>query len=540
MKLLMVDDQAYVLQGLRQGIDWAMQGFDEVFTALNALEARQILNAHSIDVMLCDVEMPVEDGLSLIRWLRGQGMYTRCILLTAHQDFSCAREAISLDVTDYVVQPVPYSEVLKAVQKAVKELNEQVQRAAIQRLGDNADKTRGLLASRALSSWLLSRHRAAYDHILSLGDERLPDFSQKACLALINVTRWGGGEGSDNGMMLHALLVELFSPHGQRICLTEIKRDHYACLIWGAEPGLAVDVCVQQLELLRSMFKIHFQAEIAAYLEGNTPITQLPELFVELHELDNENIAGYSLVQTLTMARDKARTAAQIDNAGRNELAAGYQALLERGMARELLTRLNAQLDEQIAAGMMNLPALRIFYQDFLQALYGAANQTGVDPRALFESSEGSVLYHNALHSLPEMRAFLQYVCEQYGSVDESAPNAGRIAARAAAYIERNLDKTLRREEIATQVHVSESYLSRVFRREMGVSLKEYIIEQKLHLAHSLLCSTSLPISLVAVRVGYSNFSQFSHSYRTHFGRSPRTERKMAKLEKSHGQEGAE
>lgn len=532
MKLLMVDDQAYVLQGLCQGIDWPSQGFDKVFTARNALEARQILNAHSIDVMLCDIEMPFENGLSLIRWLRDHKMRTRCILLTAHPDFSYAREAIPLDVTDYVVQPAPYSEVMKAVQKAVKELNEQIQQVTMQRLGENVDKSYELLVSTALGSWLLGHQRAAYTHILSLGDERLPDFSQKACLALLSITRWENGTGWENGTMLYALnniLTELFAPHKQRVCLAETEEDRYACLIWGAKPELAEDLYVQQFEFLRSVFKNYFQAEIATYLERNIPITQLPELFIQLQNLDSANIARYSLVQTLTAANDKASAEPKLDDAGRRERVTAYQAMLERGMTAELLTHLNAQLDKLIAAGAMSLSTLRIFRQDFSQALYGAASRTGVDPHTFLDTQDGRAFYHNALHSLPEMRAFLQYVCEKY-TAEKDMPNASHIAAQAAAYIERNLDRTLRRKEVAAQIHVSEGYLSRVFRKEMGTSLKEYITEQKMQLARSLLRSTSLPVSLVAMRVGYSNFSLFAQSYRIRFGRSPSAERKMAEL----------
>ena len=63
MKLLIVDDQIYVAQGLRFGIDWKAEGFSEVFIALNALEARTVLQKNAVDVMLCDIEMPGESGI---------------------------------------------------------------------------------------------------------------------------------------------------------------------------------------------------------------------------------------------------------------------------------------------------------------------------------------------------------------------------------------------------------------------------------------------------------------------------------------------
>ena len=55
MKLLIVDDQIYVAQGLRFGIDWKAEDFSEVFIALNALEARTVLQKNAVDVMLCDI-----------------------------------------------------------------------------------------------------------------------------------------------------------------------------------------------------------------------------------------------------------------------------------------------------------------------------------------------------------------------------------------------------------------------------------------------------------------------------------------------------
>ena len=77
-----------------RGIAWKMMGFEHVYTAFNAAEAREILKKAEIAVMLCDIEMPVENGLSLLGWMRGEQMETECIFLTAHADFEYMQEAI--------------------------------------------------------------------------------------------------------------------------------------------------------------------------------------------------------------------------------------------------------------------------------------------------------------------------------------------------------------------------------------------------------------------------------------------------------------
>ena len=69
-------------------------------------------------------------------------------------------------------------------------------------------------------------------------------------------------------------------------------------------------------------------------------------------------------------------------------------------------------------------------------------------------------------------------------------------------------------------------YLSRVFKNETGTSLKEHIIRRKMDAARMLLTTTELPVSVIASKLGYDNFSYFSQVYRRVMGASPTDERK--------------
>ena len=93
-------------------------------------------------------------------------------------------------------------------------------------------------------------------------------------------------------------------------------------------------------------------------------------------------------------------------------------------------------------------------------------------------------------------------------------------------YIHENLDKDIHREDIARQVHLNEDYLSRIFKKKMGISLKEYIISEKISVARQMIRTTMLPISFIALKIGYSNYSNFSKTYTKVTGISPTEERK--------------
>ncbi len=124
MTILLIDDQPSILSALTTGIGWHELGFTSVLTATSAARARKVLAEHSVDVVVSDIEMPNEDGLSLLSWARKEGYDYECILLTAHADFFYAKRAIALDVFDYVVQPARFEDIVASVRRALEKIRE--------------------------------------------------------------------------------------------------------------------------------------------------------------------------------------------------------------------------------------------------------------------------------------------------------------------------------------------------------------------------------------------------------------------------------
>lgn len=529
MKLLIVDDQIYVAQGIRCGINWKAEGFSEVFVALNALEARHILQNHRIDVMLCDIEMPMENGLSLIRWVRQQKMDTRCVLLTAHPDFQYAREAIPLDVTDYVVQPAPYAEILRVARKAIQECGERVRQKESGQMDENARKQRELMESMALQSWLASRQQAPYRELLQIHDCCLPEFEDAVCLANIRILRWHVENSWNSDTLFYAMknmVDELFAAYECKVVLAELAQQDYCCIVWGNEPPDA-EKAAKQFEYLCSAFRLYFHCEAAVYLKAPVLVKELPQVRESLDALHTDNIARRSMVQ---IDRGRAGGSSPVEKPDAGFDVGQTTRMLSQGMSSQVQASLFSQLDLMLADGRLDAAVLRRFYQDFMQTLYQISEKTGVDPRSLFDTAGAFELSCSAAHSVEEMKTFLAYVCSQYeGLAGEESGH--RVVLRAEEYIKHNLEKNIRRDDVAAYAHVSAGYLSHLFSREKGCSLKEYIVRQKMLLARSLLRTTALPVSIVAMRVGYMNFSQFSQSYKAVFQCSPSAERKAFEQE---------
>ena len=72
-----------------------------------------------MDILLCDIEMPGENGLGLLRWVREQEKEIECIFLTCHAKFAYAQEAISLGCQDYILIPARYEDIGEKIRKVV-------------------------------------------------------------------------------------------------------------------------------------------------------------------------------------------------------------------------------------------------------------------------------------------------------------------------------------------------------------------------------------------------------------------------------------
>ena len=88
-------------------------------------------------------------------------------------------------------------------------------------------------------------------------------------------------------------------------------------------------------------------------------------------------------------------------------------------------------------------------------------------------------------------------------------------------YIQKNIQKNIGRKEIADAVYLNPEYLSRLFKKEKGISLSEFMLQEKMKIAESLLKNTNFSVGIIASKVGYTNFSHFAQAFKKTYGVSP-------------------
>lgn len=91
----------------------------------------------------------------------------------------------------------------------------------------------------------------------------------------------------------------------------------------------------------------------------------------------------------------------------------------------------------------------------------------------------------------------------------------------ACKYIEDHLDEEIGRDDVARAVFLSPDYLNRIFKKELNMSLAHFILEKKMQMACQLLLETTMSVSEISEKIGYTNFSAFSYAFKRSVGCSP-------------------
>lgn len=519
MKLLIVDDQQAAVQGMARNIPWKEEGFSLVETARNAMEARLAFQRGVPDVMLCDIEMPVENGLQLCTWVREQDYATEIIFLTCHADFQYAKQAIQLNAVDYVVQPVDYRVIREKVRVAVDRLRERKQKEKLSQLGEQ------YVQQSEISS---SLWRGFLDGTVGGGGfsalPNLPNLEQEGYLILIQLVRWTQLKKNWNSELMQAALQnianEVFCSVSALTLVSYMEPStHALLLVPQAEASTTeLDGC---LHYFVDAYKLYMPGELALFCTPRSRVSQMPAAWKKLLVLRDENVADRSGVQR---AAHSANVHFTTDY---HPQARQWLGLLEL-QGREVAQTAVLETFDSLEKKGINAAALLSFYQDFRHFLMLATPQESGSPlQEYLFSREGTELMREAIRSVDKMR---QLISEAFAYLPEagSKNNAQVIARQIQDYVREHLWMEIRQEDIVKQLHMSGDYLNRIFKKEIGYTIKSYIIQTKLEEAQRLLRTTSLSVSNVAVQLGYSNFSHFSAMYKQQFGLTPSEEKKKA------------
>ncbi|MFD1955559.1 response regulator [Paenibacillus thailandensis] len=153
--VLIADDEPIIREGIRTAVDWESLRLEVVAEAEDGEEALELALGRAADIMLVDLSMPIMNGLTLIGRIREAKPETKIVIITGHDEFAYAQEAIKLGVDDYILKPVNPAQLTEVLGEVVRKLDaaaesEQLMRNASKQIERNI----GLLRERFCIDWV--------------------------------------------------------------------------------------------------------------------------------------------------------------------------------------------------------------------------------------------------------------------------------------------------------------------------------------------------------------------------------------------------
>lgn len=526
MNVLIVDDQKDVVTGIRDGVSWSSLPVDCIYTATSAAVARKLLESEDIAILLCDIEMPGENGLELCQWAKSKYPALEVVFLTSHADFEYARTALHIGSFDYLLQPATYEDITACVQKLCTRILEKQAMQKNAREGAAFRGKRELLLEDALCHFVMKNTgEKSFGEILPLFLERHYE-SLLLFPVLLTLHFKNSPPDSWNGtaykQRLRLVLSEIFSPMLMEIIVSNEIDGRYWIFLCSEKSMSDMLDCIGGLIKFKAS-EPDGQFYTALFYMQWTDLTGLEAVMNEISRLAEDKIVPAS---SLYSSKDCGEHSAENTKCHYLLNTRSWARWLEENRGDLLRSEIEDFFADEKNCERMNRETLKYMYFRLLEAVLTVVSKKRLKLEQIFLSdkslkilSEGCIKYSYFMECVDTVTGF-------FSPDREMKPEDAGLTELAVNFIKDNLDKNLTRNEVASYVHLNPEYLSRLFKRETGYTVADFIFKEKMKLAKQLLESTRLSVSMIAMKVGYSNFSHFTQLFKKVYGKTPNEYRK--------------
>lgn len=158
---------------------------------------------------------------------------------------------------------------------------------------------------------------------------------------------------------------------------------------------------------------------------------------------------------------------------------------------------------------------------DVTQMVYVWLSEMGIYANALFSDKESENSMLGAVNGFNEMMEYVENLMRKAVGYKLYITKEDSVADQICTYIDSHFREEIHRDELAELVYLNTDYMSRMFKKEKGVSISNYILQKRVDEAKKLLCGSSIPINTVSLHIGYSNFSYFTKMFKENTGLTP-------------------
>lgn len=514
-KILVVDDERHIRNGIVSLIQWEELQCMVVESCSNGLEAIDYLKANPVDIVVTDIKMPGMDGLQVSEYIKHHKPETKVILLTAYANFENAQQAIKHNVAEYVVKTEFIQELPIAIENVKKSICEnRVLAQHLSHLSQVIDESKEKLRLKFLFDLMMGH--LGDEHIIqkNIGDYQMEPLRFRLFVYEINP--------------LHKLLNESLEEDWQKLDSSagfiensfkafeferfNIKRNMGVILFYEETQFLRQTDLISKWEDIQMMLSRFMDLSLKfAWTNELNQVTQLRSAYKKgLSQLEKTYYGPLEVDEGNLNRLDEEEIQLRIRNlSGEND----YEALKKelylifgQFHAKEQALEVSKAIMIRAIANLMDGTGLGQCYRDEFQHdeayIYGE----------IHDAMSLQSLYETVLLSLQCINQLLVH--------HEESTNV--LVRKVNQYIFDHYQLPINLNLIAKELHVNSSYLSRLYKKETGENLIDFLNGYRIQMAKKLLKQSNKKIAEIASEVGIEDPAYFTHVFTKYSGYSPK------------------
>lgn len=507
MKIIIVEDEIRIREGIRKLVERIDDNYEVVAVASNGKDGYDLICEHSPDILISDILMPEMNGIEMLGKLKSEGKMPDTILISAYSEFSYAQTAIRLGVREYLTKPVTIDELTNA----------------LSRLESESGTLAGEPVPEALGS-LDAVMVGALNGIIGTGDDMsrflLNRYNIDKNTRFTIMTAYLGYYYEENAAKVRKTIEQMISVYGEwRGIIVDMPNDmSLVAVIYGAGERENIEWGMQ--DNIRK-YSVSLQRVCLGMIEAEG-ISNIQSSYKIINNYLHWNMIfgdGVLIIfpQITKIFAEKSIYPSEIEN----KMKAALYAKDKAGVLKEV-----RRFEDYYFCGRLYNPIeIKEAYSRFIWI----AGETGKDisGAGLTETMQKNLIERlNNAKSLREMKDILDTVFGEILKDENDEDGIGLTVKKTIRMIHDYYKDGITLDEIAGRLKITPEYLSAQFQKEMGLNFSSYIRNYRIGKAKHLLVGSNMKVYEIANQVGYQDSKYFSRVFRQVTGLKPDEYRK--------------
>lgn len=529
-KVVLVEDEIIIRENIRENFPWAENQLVFAGEASDGETALQLIEDVSPQIVITDIKMSFLNGLDLSRIVLKQMPWVKIIIMTGHDEFDLAQQALKIGVSDYLLKPVGLEELLTSLQTAIKKIREEAEHL------QNIEKLQGKMAinRQFLKNEFFSNLVAGVlnvPEILETSAELEIAIQAKAYAVIVLLLESEKNPSFSKSAELIKAGAIIASLQAEDVLLARMSLKEYVFILKGINVASLQDDCYRISQSIKRELESKTHVMASLYIGGAK--ARLQDIHDSYEEAQKTANLSYLFGKNKVVGMEDARMVNPYQGTSipfeRTEVA----KFLRLGSPQELDSFIAQQVKRfaTFPSTVFHLMLIRfnVYYEvaSFLEEIgfysedIDAHKQFNV---LIFEYAD-EFSQDQMVEKAQEAFAFALEHREQ-----RKVEKYELLISKAQGYIRENYHRrTLQLPDVARHVNLSASHLSTIFTQETGISYTDFVCEVRIAKAKQLLTTSSLRSAEIAYEVGYNDPHYFYNVFKKATGMTSSMYREMVR-----------